>query len=330
MRKTPFVLMALAAIAVTATVSMRKRPPSSTWPKKTVTLVVSSATGTGLDLNARLFAEELEKKWGQPVVIDNRPSGDGLLGFSIFAAGRDEHTLLFGICTPITMDALLRDDLPFDAKRDFVPIAAASLPTVVIAASSALPVTSLEELRILLKAPSVEYFWSAQGRIRNFFEAFLKIERLKMTYIPYQKATEAVQDLGAGRLHIFLASLASVEPLVQSGKVRVLAVTSTNRSAAIPGIQTVNEAGYPGLTWDGMFAVFGRRQMPESVCAQIADDIRTVATNPALVARLSAMGQTPPAGTPGELAELLDRQRSQFQKVVEILELKKTTNPTTP
>jgi tripartite-type tricarboxylate transporter receptor subunit TctC len=295
-----------------------------------VTLLVPASAGIALDLNARLFAEELAQRWGQPVVIDNRPSGDGVLGFSIFAANRDDHTLLFGISPPITMDAVLRDDLPFDAKRDFVPIAAASLPTVVIATSAAIPVTSLEELKLLLKTSSSEHFWSAQSRLRNFFEAFLKIENLKMTYMPYQKTAEAVQDLGAGRLHILLISLASVQPLMQSGKVRVLAVTSTNRSAAIPAIPTVKEAGYPALTWDGLMGIFGWRDMPEPLRAKIEGDIRAVATNPVLVARLTAMGQTPPAGTPGELTKLLDVQRAQFQKVIEILDLKKTSSAPKP
>jgi tripartite-type tricarboxylate transporter receptor subunit TctC len=330
MRKAPFFLIALAVFAVTATVLARRKAASSSWPKKPVTLLVAGGAGTGVDLSARLFAERLERSWGQPVIVDNRPGGEGVLGFSIFAAGKDDHTLLFGISTPITIDALLRDDLPFDAKRDFVPVAAASLPTVVIAASTAIPASSLEQLALLLKTPSAEYFWSTQGGIRNLFAAFLKIEKLKMTYVPYQKAAEAMQDLGAGRLHVFIASLSSVEPMIRSGKVRVLAVSSTNRSAAIPAIPTVKEAGYPGLTWDGLFAVFGWRDMPEGLRAKVADDIRTVATDPALVAHLSSTGQTPPAGTPGELAELLNLQRAQFQKAVEILELKKTPSAPRP
>jgi tripartite-type tricarboxylate transporter receptor subunit TctC len=330
MRKTPLVLMALAIVAVTATVLARKKAPSAMWPRKAVTLIVPASAGIALDINARLFAEGLAQRWGQPVIVDNRPAGDGILGFSIFAASRDDHTLLFGITPPITMDAMLRDDLPFDAKRDFVPIAVASLPTVVIAASTAIPVTSLEELKHLLKTSSTEHFWAAGGRIRNFFEAFLKVENLKMTYMPYQKGADALQDLGAGRLHIYIISLASVQPLMQSGKVRVLAITSTNRSAAIPEIPTVKEAGYPALTWDGLFGVFGWRDMPESLRAKIADDLRAVATTPALVARLSVMGQTPPAGTPGELSELLDAQRAQFANVIEILGLKKTSHAPRP
>jgi tripartite-type tricarboxylate transporter receptor subunit TctC len=330
MRKAPLVLIALAVVAVTATVLARRKAPGSTWPKKAVTLLVPGSAGMAVDVSARLFADGLAQRWRQPVVVDNRPGGDGALGFSVFASGRDDHTLLFGITTPITMDALVRDDLPFDARRDFVPVGAAALPTVVIAASTALPATSLEELARLLKTSSAEYFWSAQGGIRNLFAAFLKNENLKMTFIPYQKATESVQDLGAGRLHVYIVSLASLEPLVQSGKVRVLAVTSTNRSAALPSIPTVKEAGYPGLTWEGLFAVFGWRDMPESLRAKIADDIRTVATAPALVARMSAMKQAMPAGTPGEITELLDQQRAQFQKAVEILGLRKTSSAPKP
>src|SRR5690349_21596381 len=107
MRKSPLVLTALAIVAVTATVLLRQRAPSSSWPRKAVTLIVPASAGIALDTNARLFGDRLSQRWGQPVIIDNRPAGDGILGFSIFAAKRDNHTLLFGITPPITMDAML-------------------------------------------------------------------------------------------------------------------------------------------------------------------------------------------------------------------------------
>jgi tripartite-type tricarboxylate transporter receptor subunit TctC len=323
MRKAPYLIVTAAILAVAVTILLRKKPSGADWPHKTVTLLVPISAGSGIDLSARLFAEGLSRKWNQAVVVDNRPGGgDGVLGWSIFAAAKDDHTLLFSAAAPITMDILIRDDLPYVAD-DFVPIAAVARPAVVIAASAALPVTSLKELEALVQKHPRKYFWSGIGQLGNFFEAFLRIEKLEMTYVPYTTTPEAVQDLAAGRLHIWLSSLATVESQLRAGKARILAVTNTHRAAALPDVQTVSEAGYPGLALDGAWGLFGWRGMPEGLRNRIAEDIQGLAVEPDLNARMSAMGVTVDPSTSDEFAAILDFQRAQFQKVVDILGLKK-------
>jgi len=181
MRATPLIVITVAAAVVVGTIFFKREAPDAPWPRKTVTLLVPFGAGSGLDLSARLFAEKLEKTWGQAVIVDNRPGGgDGILGFSVFAARKDDHTLLFTASGPITMDALIRDDLSFDAREDIVPIASVAQPTIVIAASSTLPVTSLSELKTLAEKNPGTYFWSGIGQLGSFFEAFLKLEKLEM------------------------------------------------------------------------------------------------------------------------------------------------------
>ncbi len=323
MRTTPLIVVTVLAAVVVGALLFKRNTPGGPWPRKPVTLLVPFSAGSGLDLTARLFAEELAKTWRQPVIVDNRPGGgDGILGFSIFAARKDDHTLLFTVSGPITMDALIRDDLPFDARKDFVPIAAVAQPTIVIAASSNLPITSLKELVALARKNPGMYFWSGIGQLGRPFEAFLKLEKLEMNYVPYRTPSEAAQDLATGRLHIWLSSIATVDAQVRAGRARILAVTSSDRSTAIPAVETVSEAGFSALTLDGIWGFYGWRDIPENLRTKIADDVREVAADPELVARMSAMGLTVAPSTPDELANLLEQQRSQFGNVIDILGLR--------
>jgi tripartite-type tricarboxylate transporter receptor subunit TctC len=323
MRATPLIVVTLATLAVAGTMLLQRNAPSTPWPRKPVTLLVPISAGSGIDLSARLFAERLAKTWGQAVVIDNRPGGgDGVLGFSIFAANKDDHTLIFTASGPLTMDALIREDLPFDARKDFVPIAAVAQPIIVIAASTALPVTSLDELQRLVTKHPGKYFWSGIGQLGKFFEAFLKLEKLEMTYVPYRTTPEAVQDLAAGRLHIWLSSIATVDAQVRAGKARILAVTNSERSAAVSAVQTVKEAGYPNLTLDGIWGFYGWRGMPDPLREKIAKDVREAANDPALVARMTSLGVTVAPSTSGELTALLEVQRTQFAQVIQVLGLR--------
>jgi tripartite-type tricarboxylate transporter receptor subunit TctC len=323
MRATPLIVIAVAVAVVAGTMLFKRTTPNAAWPRKAVTLLVPISAGSGIDLSARLFAERLAKTWGQPVIVDNRPGGgDGVLGFSLFAANKDDHTLLFTASGPITMDALIRDDLPFDARKDFVPIAAVAQPTIVIAASATLPATSLQELDGLVRKHPEKYFWSGIGQLGRFFEAFLKLGKLEMKYVPYRTTPEAVQDLAAGRLHIWLSSIATVDAQLRAGSARILAVTNSNRSVAMPDVQTVSEAGFPNLTLDGIWGFYGWRDIPDTLRGKIANDVRQVATDPDLVARMTLLGLTVEPRTPDELEKLLEQQRLQFGNVIRILGLK--------
>jgi len=325
MRATPLIVITVAAAVVVGTIFFKREAPDAPWPRKTVTLLVPFGAGSGLDLSARLFAEKLEKTWGQAVIVDNRPGGgDGILGFSVFAARKDDHTLLFTASGPITMDALIRDDLSFDAREDIVPIASVAQPTIVIAASSTLPVTSLSELKTLAEQNPGTYFWSGIGQLGSFFEAFLKLEKLEMKRVHYRTTPEAVQDLAAGRLHIWMSSIATIDAPLRAGRVRILAVTNSSRSGAIPNVETVSEAGFSNLAFDGNWGFYGWRDMPDALREKIAEDVRQVAADPELAARMTSLGLTVAASTPDELAKQLDEQRAQFGSVIEILGLKPT------
>jgi tripartite-type tricarboxylate transporter receptor subunit TctC len=283
------------------------------WPTRPVRLIVPSGAGSGVDLAARLFASRLAARWPQPVVVDNRPGADGVAGTQAFVAARDAHALLFAPAGSVTFAPHLHGRLPYDPVRDLTPISAVGSVTLVIATSTAVDASSLSELAALVRRRPAAYRWAtgSPGGPELVVQAFVEQEHLQMTQVRYREASLALQDVGAGRVHVLLASLPTMAPLLQTGRIRAVAVTNTTRSAAVPQVPTVSEAGYPGLSLDGLWGVFGGREMPPAVVRRVAADIVHAAADPELVERLRPVGLAVAAGTPEEFAAALERQRRQ-------------------
>jgi tripartite-type tricarboxylate transporter receptor subunit TctC len=283
------------------------------WPTQPVRLIVPSGAGSGVDLAARLFAPRLAARWRQPVVVDNRPGTDGVVGTQAFVTARDAHALLFAPAGPVTLAPHLHGRLPYDPVRDVTPISAVGSVTLVIATSTAVEASSLGDLAALVRRRPAAYRWAtgSPGGPELVVQAFVEQEHLQMTQVRYREVSLALQDVGAGRVHVLLASLPTMAPLLQTGRIRPVAVTNTRRSAAAPQVPTVSEAGYPALSLDGLWGVFGGRDMPPAAVRRIAADIVQAAADPELVDRLRAVGLTVGAGTPEEFAAALDRQRRQ-------------------
>jgi tripartite-type tricarboxylate transporter receptor subunit TctC len=157
------------------------------------------------------------------------------------------------------------------------------------------------------------YYWSAgsPGGPELVLRAFIAHEKLQVQQVRYRETSIALQDVSAGRVHFMLGSLPTMAALVQAGRVRLLAVTNTERSSAAPSVPTVSEAGYPTLTLDGLWGVFGWRGMPDDLRRRLAADVMRAAADRELIERLSAIGLSVRAGTPEEFAAALDQQRRQ-------------------
>jgi len=296
---------------------------SSTWPRKPVRLVVPGGSGGGVDLTARLIAEELGKYWNQAVIVDNRPGGDGLMATASFVQGKDDHALFFGPSAGVTLLPQTHRQLPYDPERDLVPISIASVPNIAIAATASFPVTSLAELVRVVRARPGEYRWTAVPSVPEMlFASFLKLEKLEMKRIAYSEIATGLQDFAQGRVQIMVGAMPTVEAQVRAGRARLLAVATTTRALAAPEVPTMAEAGYPALTVDGSFGFYGWRNMPDDLRDRIAADVRRAIADPSLAARLRAMGQTPRACTPEEFSALHVRQRQQFGSLVNLLGLK--------
>jgi tripartite-type tricarboxylate transporter receptor subunit TctC len=290
------------------------------WPQRSVRIIMTQPSGTGADLTARLFAERLAQRWGQPVVVENRPGGDGMAGVTAFAAMRDDHTLLFSVSAPFSVQPVIQDKLPYDPDRDAVPISIASDILLAVAAAEPLNVTTLTELERHARANPGKLNWTAgPGLPRYVFAAFAKRTGLEMTHVSYRELAPALQDLGSGRLHVIVHGLSVIRPQVDAGRVRLLAVTNRARAAISPDTPTTVEAGFAELAMDGFGGFFGWRGMSDDLRDRIAADVRAVGSDPELAARLLPTGQIVRTSTPIEFADALAGQRARITDIVRVI-----------
>jgi len=297
---------------------------SREWPTQPVKVIVPFGAGTGPDMVTRLLAPKLSERWAKAVVIDNRPGADGIVGVQAFVSASDEHTLLFMPAAQTTLTLLLHERLPYDPLRDVVPIAAAVAPSIGIAVTKDLHVTSPAELAARLRSQPGLLWGSAPGLPDLIFKAFLALEKVDMKYVPYRDQAMAMTDLGSGRIHAFAASVTSLSPLLQSGSARLIAVTARSRIAAAPDVPTLSEAGYPTLATDGSWGFYGQRAISPALRDRISEDIRTALGDALLKTRLEAMGLTVAPADAAAFAADIDRQRSFVDGIANLLGLKPT------
>jgi tripartite-type tricarboxylate transporter receptor subunit TctC len=296
---------------------------SSEWPTRPVKVIVPFGPGSGPDVVARLLAPRLSERWRQPVVIDNRPGADGIVGVQAFAAATDHNTLLFTPAGQVTLSPLLHERLPFDPATDLVPIAAVVNPSIGIATTSSAGAVSLSDLVSRARREPDRLMWAAvPGLPEVIFKAFLAIEKLQMKHVPYRDMSVALQDLGAERIHVLVASVPTLSPLMQSGRTRLLAVTTSARISAAPEVPTTTEAGYPALSADGKWGFYGWGDIPEALREKISHDIHLAVDDPALIAKLSNMGMTVAPATAEEFTRAIDRHRVQVREMVRLIGLK--------
>jgi len=281
------------------------------WPTHPVKFIVTLGAGSGADIGARLFADRLSRRWGQPVIVENRPGGDALVAINAFVTAHDDHVLLFSPAASFTAHPYLHPNLPY-TPSDLVPIAQVSNTIVTVAVPADMKVNSLKELVARARAEPGKLNWAGvTGALDFMFAGWLKSEGLAITKVPYRNPVDAAKDLGEGRVQVYEASLAIVQPELAAGKVKLLAVTNTSRAPAIAAIPTVKEAGYPALTLDGLVGLFGPPGMPAAVREKIAADIRAVADK-TIADRMTTTGQILNVGGAEQFAASIDDQRARI------------------
>ena len=288
-------------------------------------MITPFGAGTANDITARHFADRLAKRWGQAVAIENRPGADTIVGVGGFVSANDDHTLLFAGAASLTVVPFMKDKLPYDPNRDFVPISTACNTTIVIAATASSNILSLADLVSRAKAEPGKLLWTSGPSLPRFlFEAFLKNQALDMLHVPYKETTPQLTDLGEGRIHVVITGLVGALPVHEAGKARFLAVTNSERAANFPDIPTVKELGQPIMSVDGLSGFFGGRDMPNELRDKIAADIRAVAIDPELKRRLETIGQTLRVGSPAEFAAAIEVQREWAAEIAKLVNFKAT------
>ena len=290
------------------------------WPQRPVNLIVPIGSGSGPDIAARIYAEQLALRWKQPVVVENRTGAEGLIGVTAFAATQDDHTLLFSPAAPITVYPFTQERIAYDPARDLVPISSAANTFGVIAATALENVQSIPDLVRHARTHPGKLNWaSGGGAFPVLFSGFLKSANLSLTRVSYRQQNLAIQDLAEGRIQVFATTLSPLLPIAQAGKIRLLAVTNKTRAPLAPDVPTATEVGHPELEFEGLTGFFGRRDMPSAVRDRIASDIRAVAADAAVADRLAKAGQVVHAGTSEEFTRAIDEQRARIADIVRLV-----------
>jgi tripartite-type tricarboxylate transporter receptor subunit TctC len=286
-------LILFAVAALLAVLHGPAAASAESYPQRAVRFILPFGPGAGVDITARMLAERLAARWGKPVVVENRPGGDGIVAINAFTSAQDDHTLLFVPTSTFTAHPYTHDKLPYDPQRDLLPIATVTVIVIALASPESLKVASLGDFVAMARArPGTLNAAAAPGNSDFVLAGFLKDMNLQVAKVPYRNIMQAPNDLAEGRIQLLMSSYASMRGLIEAGRLKVLAVTSRKRVGIAPEIPTVADAGFPFLGLDGLIGVFGPRGMPDAMREGIAADIASVvAADPTIAARLAATGQ---------------------------------------
>jgi tripartite-type tricarboxylate transporter receptor subunit TctC len=321
MRAKLYCLLVCAAALVVAALPRPAACAETDWPSRPVRLILTLGPGSGSDIGARLLADRLGSRWGQPIVVDNRPGGDGIVAINAFVGAHDDHVLLFAPSSSFTAHPFLHENLPY-RPSDLVPITRISNTIITISVPASLPVDSMKDLAALARKDPGKLNWAGvTGALDFIFAGWLKQEGLSINKVPYRNPVDAANDLAEARVQVYESALAIVRPQLQAGKIKLLAVTNSVRAPTEPNLPTVAEAGFPALTIDGLVGLFGPPGMPLALRNRITADIRAV-VDATVQDRLTTTGQLTNIGGPEEFGQSIDQQRAQVAAFAAELGLK--------
>ena len=316
-------MKSLVRLALFLVLSAALPSVAQTWPERSVKFILPLGPGAGADIGARLFADRLARRWGQPVVVENRPGGDGVVAINAVITARDDHTLLWGPSSTFVGHPYTLEKLPYDPK-ELLPVARVSNTVVAIAVPATLNVGSMKELIALGREQPGKLNWASVTTVTDIVIAgYLKSAGLDMVKISYKDTVSALNDLIEGRIHFYGAAYAIVRTQAQAGRIKLLAVTNRTR---VPGLDlpTVAEAGFPELNFDGLVGLIAARSsgLNDAARERIAADVKAVAADPVVAERLTATAQLISPGTGADLAASIDEQAAQLAATAKLLGLK--------
>ncbi|MEK6594127.1 MAG: tripartite tricarboxylate transporter substrate binding protein [Pseudomonadota bacterium] len=312
-----FIQTALAMAAVMLTCSAA----AQNYPSKPIRVVVVSTPGGSVDTMARTVGPKLAEKWGQQVIVDNRPGAGGAIAAEIVArAPPDGYTLIMGTVASFATNVSLRKKLPYDPVRDFVPITLVATQNLMLLIHPSVPAKSVKELVALAKKrPGTLAFASAGNGTGGHLsgELFKMLAGVDLLHVPYKGVAPALIDVVSGQVTMTFASILSSLPQVKAGKLRPLAVTGGQRSPAAPQLPTMIEAGvkgYESATWYGLLAPAGT---PPDITAKLNAEVVAILKSPEMHDRLSKEGADPVGNTSAEFGKFIQSEIDKWRKVIQ-------------
>ena len=291
---------------------------SASWPAKPVKIVVTFPPGGAPDTLARVLADKWGQTLGQAFTVDNKPGAGGNIGSDFVAkSAGDGYTLLVATVGTHAINPALYASMPYNHIKDFTPVSfLASTPNLLVV-NNAVPAKNIRELIALAKKTPLNFGSSGSGTsIHLSGELFNTMAGVKMQHIPYKGRAQAVPDLLGGRIDMIFDNMPSALPLVKSGDVRALGVTSATRSSAAPNIPTIAESGLPGFEATSWFALMAPAGLPKEVLARINAETLRVLALPDVREKMALLGLDLAPGTPEALASFIQVETTKWANVV--------------
>jgi len=291
------------------------------YPTHRITVIVPFSPGTAFDTVARIAGQHVAERWGQPVVVDNKPGASGTLGTEAFVQAAPDGYTLGTIGAPVTVHKAMIKNLRYDPATAFTPIGVLASNTVVLVVNPAVfPVNSLAELVAAVKAKPGFYNYSSPGvgTLQQLgMELFQQQLGLKVQHVPYRGQAQAVTDFIAGQVHFTYLPVNSALPHVRAGKLRILAATGTKRSPFAPDVPTFAELGQPSLDFDLWFGLAGPANLPPAVVRKWERELKAVSEMAEVQDTLAKRGLTPSYRDAAATAALLASEIARWTEVAE-------------
>jgi len=292
---------------------------AATYPNQSIRMIVPYPPGGPTDITARVVAAEMMKTLGQNVVIDNRPGASGMIGSEMVTkSAPDGYTLLANASIHV-INPSVYPDMRFDAIKDFTPITQlAQVPLVLVVPANS-PIKSVKDLVEFAKAnPGKVNFGSAGSASAQHLagESFKIAAGIQMQHIPYKGSAPALTDLAGGQLQLMFDSMPSATPMINSGKLRAIAVTTATRAKARPDLPTIAESGFPGFDISTWYAYWAPKGTPADVVEKLSAAAAQALKNPEVIAKYEAMGAEPVGSTPAQFATYVESEAKKWNDIV--------------
>lgn len=288
------------------------------WPNKPVRLVVPFAAGGSTDVIARMLGQKLAVLWGQPVIVDNRAGAGGNVGADVVAkSAADGYTLLMASGS-ITINPALYKKMPFDTKKDLVPITNVAQGPMLVVVKDGAPYKTLRELIAAAKAKPGSINFASAGigsQVHLAGENFADAAGVDLQHVPYKGESLGYSDLMAGQVQMMVGNFAAASALLGPGRLRALAVTSKTRMPQMPDVPSAHEAGLPGFENVGWFGLLAPAGTPAAVLQKVQRDTAKVMTDADVAGRLSAQGLSPVLNSSAEFARQMDQELARWADV---------------
>lgn len=294
-------------------------PAHANYPDRPVTLIVPQSPGGASDALARLFAQKLSEKWGQPVVVENKAGAGGNIGLDQVAkSAGDGYTLLMSYEGTQAINVSIYKNLHYDPVKDFVPVATiATVPFLCVVNNNVEAKTFKEFVSLAQSRPGMTFGSAGNGSVNHLLGEMVNLDaKTRLAHIPYKGAGPALTDLLGGRIDAVFTSAPSISQQVEAGNVRPLAVTSHERSRQFPKLPTIAESGYPDFDVNPWFGLFAPKGTSAKIVEKINTDIAALLKEPDTIKTIAIHGASPLATTPEQFKKMLDRDIKKWAVVV--------------